>query len=73
MRFRLFPLQNLFWQYAVRDYNDKSNSLFHSVPDNQTLRVQQQVVSGMRYIFTVRMVESACVKNQVSVAQNPLE
>jgi hypothetical protein len=49
----------------VRAYNDESNSVYHSVPENDTIKAKTQVVAGVMYHIRVHMKESTCMKNRV--------
>ncbi|XP_067277062.1 cystatin-like [Pseudorasbora parva] len=51
-------------QFAMAQYNRQSNDAFvHQVSD--VIKVQKQVVSGMKYIFTVKVARTSCRKSGV--------
>ncbi|KAF4105956.1 hypothetical protein G5714_013618 [Onychostoma macrolepis] len=51
-------------QFAVAQYNRQSNDAFVSQV-SEVIRVQKQVVSGLKYIFTVNMGKTNCRKGGV--------
>ncbi|XP_026079382.1 cystatin C (amyloid angiopathy and cerebral hemorrhage) [Carassius auratus] len=48
-------------QFAVAQYNRQSNDAFVRQV-SEVIKVQRQVVSGMKYIFTVKMGRTSCRK-----------
>ncbi|KAL6487904.1 hypothetical protein MHYP_G00045300 [Metynnis hypsauchen] len=48
-------------QFAVDQYNRASHDMYLSKV-SRVIRVQEQVVSGMKYIFTVEMARTPCWK-----------
>ncbi|XP_036430960.1 cystatin-like [Colossoma macropomum] len=51
-------------QFAVAQHNRASNDMFVSKV-SRVISVQKQVVSGMKYIFTVEMARTSCRKDGV--------
>uniref|UniRef100_A0A4W5QAJ6 Cystatin domain-containing protein n=1 Tax=Hucho hucho TaxID=62062 RepID=A0A4W5QAJ6_9TELE len=60
-------------QFAVVEYNKRTNDLYvRQVAE--VVNAQQQVVAGMKYIFTVQMARTSCRKGDVencAVPKNP--
>ncbi|XP_077092682.1 cystatin-like [Siphateles boraxobius] len=51
-------------QFAMAQYNRQSNDAFvHQV--SEVVKVQKQVVSGLKYIFTVKVARTSCRKTGV--------
>ncbi|KAG7462900.1 hypothetical protein MATL_G00189590 [Megalops atlanticus] len=48
-------------QFAVVQHNKASNDLFVSQV-HKVMKVQKQVVAGLKYIFTVQMARTSCRK-----------
>uniref|UniRef100_A0A8C1YES3 Cystatin domain-containing protein n=1 Tax=Cyprinus carpio TaxID=7962 RepID=A0A8C1YES3_CYPCA len=48
-------------QFAVAEYNRRSNDAFVRQV-SEVIKVQRQVVSGLKYIFTVKMGRTNCRK-----------
>ncbi|XP_031661202.1 cystatin-like [Oncorhynchus kisutch] len=61
-------------QFAVAEYNKRTNDLY-VWQVTKVVKVQEQVVAGMNYIFTVKMARSLCRKGGVekdcAVHQDP--
>ncbi|XP_036430961.1 cystatin-like [Colossoma macropomum] len=51
-------------QFAVAQHNRATNDMFVSKV-SRVIRVQKQVVSGIKYIFTVEMARTSCRKDGV--------
>ncbi|XP_041646147.1 cystatin C (amyloid angiopathy and cerebral hemorrhage) [Cheilinus undulatus] len=51
--------------FAVAEHNRQSNGLFLTKPQ-EVVNVQRQVVSGYKYIITVKMGKTPCRKNNVT-------
>ncbi|XP_070603110.1 cystatin-2-like [Erythrolamprus reginae] len=46
-------------QFAMNEYNRGSNDMYHSRV-SEVVRAEQQVVSGMKYYFTVKIGRTVC-------------
>ncbi|XP_051504670.1 cystatin-like [Myxocyprinus asiaticus] len=61
-------------KFAVVQYNRKTNDAYVRQV-SEVIKVQTQVVSGMKYIFTVKMARTSCRKGGVetlcTVHKNP--
>ncbi|XP_036402654.1 cystatin-like [Megalops cyprinoides] len=51
-------------QFAVVQHNKASNDMFVSQV-KKVIKVQKQVVAGLKYIFTVQMARTSCKKGGV--------
>ncbi|KAI4883455.1 hypothetical protein NFI96_024844 [Prochilodus magdalenae] len=51
-------------QFAVAQHNQASNDMYVSQV-SRVIRVQKQVVSGIKYIFTVELARTSCRKGGV--------
>ncbi|XP_066535768.1 cystatin-like [Hoplias malabaricus] len=50
-------------QFAIAEYNRVTNSMWVSQV-SKVIQVQQQVVSGIKYIFNVEMARTSCKKGE---------
>ncbi|KAF7657390.1 hypothetical protein LDENG_00028160 [Lucifuga dentata] len=50
--------------FAVKEHNKVSNDLFFSNV-TEVIRAERQVVSGLKYIITVRMARTSCRKSSM--------